>query len=70
MSNDAVTVRIAKNGYLEFCQNGEVFYDFKPSSPADALRWIEHISRKKWATAALLGNAARLYANNVGIPYP
>jgi hypothetical protein len=57
------------DGYIEVSLNGEVQYDFKPEDHGDALRWVEHLSRKKWATPKMLGEVARLYANGCGVRY-
>lgn len=65
---DNIRVRREPDGYIVICvADGE--YVFKPADHGDALRWIEHISRKQWATPKVLGEVARLYANGAGVRY-
>ena len=64
-----ITVRRHMDGHIVISRNGDEIYDFKPADHGDALRWIEHLSRKGWMTPRALGEVARLYANGCGVGY-
>lgn len=56
-------------GYYEFYTDSRLVYDFKPATPGEALRWIEHIAGKSWVTKAHIEQFARLAANQFGARY-
>lgn len=62
------TVR-RQGGHYEFLIEGRVVYDFTPTSPGDALRWIQHLAGKAWVTKRHLREFARLVADQHGVRY-
>ena len=62
-------VRRTPSGYFEFYLDGEMVYDFRPSSTGASLRWIEHLAQKTWITTRHLEQFARLSADSFGVRY-
>ena len=54
------------DGFFEFYHEGVMVYDIKPSSPANALRWVEHIANKTWVTKAHIRQFAAFVAESYG----
>src|SRR5690606_297878 len=58
-----------EDGYYEFYLDGMMVYDFKPSSPGNALRWIQHMAGKSWVTKRHIEWFARMVADEYGERY-
>ena len=58
-----------EDGYYEFYLDGMMVYDFKPSSPGNAMRWIQHMAGKSWVTKHHIEWFARMVADEYGERY-
>ena len=66
---DYPSVVRTEDGYFEFYLDGVMVYDFKPSSPGNALRWVQHMAGKSWVTKKHIEVFCLLAADQYGVRY-